>query len=433
MVLKKYVMHVSEYVNNNPNVMIFLLLVFGGFLRIYGLENYPGLSLDEARASYNAKQIVLGLNYPLTSFQRINHAILGQYLIALSMILFGKTLFGSRLLLSFFDIFSAIILYFWCKKNFSKRQAIIFVLLFMTTSYFVVTSHYPNSANLGRLTFSLFVLSLFRMLKKPTKKSFFLFGLTYGLVMQTHAVSLLVILPALLFLIKKKGLSFLFNKNLIFFFNLVESFSRRGVGVVLNPLGNTDSSSFITKLNKACDTFISLVSELFPLNAFFAKSNYLGDNLLFRTYLNKQYPFNTALGLVKGNYLFLFFLLIPFVLLVKKETKWFFIFHIIISITIIALVSPTISPRYLSEVMLSSLVLLSCSLDYLLNRGGIISLLIVLLTCLFVSQQVIGFFTAYDYFQKFGYHFYYTEKIKDVVELLENKTRKEDVIVSEQK
>ena len=152
---------------NTKLVILVLIVVLGGFLRFYKLNQVPpALNWDEIAAGYNAYTIAnwdmdeYGNKFPIVfkSFGDDKHPV-HIYLTALVVKIFGLSDYSTRASSAFIGTLSILAIYFLARKLLKSDMAGVFSALFLAVSPY----HLQFSRGLWETNFAL---------------SFFLFGLT---------------------------------------------------------------------------------------------------------------------------------------------------------------------------------------------------------------------------------------------------------------
>ncbi len=197
-------------------IHFFLLLIFllGAYLRIYHFNDFLHFELDQSR---DAKVIDLALeegveNLPLLgpkaagSFLRLGPIF--YYFEYLSAKIFGATPPGMVGISLVFSCFTIIVLYFFLKDYFGKKRSLFLTLLFSTSLFFVMYSHFgwnPNNIPF----FSLVAFLALRKISYPDEKRkgiwLLVFAVALSIVTQLHFLAFMAVPTiAVIYLIVKR-------------------------------------------------------------------------------------------------------------------------------------------------------------------------------------------------------------------------------------
>ncbi len=440
---KKLKKNMFNFFKRKHNLVLVFLIFLGFFLRIYKVTEIPGVRMDDVIGGRTIQLISKGYILPLKSFQRILHSIFTFYLSALVMKILGTNFFALKFTALFFDILALMFVYKIIMKEFGKRTVLIFSAMLMLTPYFVVSSRLPSKCNFARFTFSFFVFSLYYLLKHKRVINYFLFGLSYGLIMQTQPISLFVIIPAILFIINIKKISIFFNKKIFFtiiafflssnvvFFTLINqflNFKSSGIHSLTHPISPNIWENFLRFIK----SIRSFLSELFFFRAFFAQAPFSKLNFfVISKYFKLQFPFNYFYPKMGYDYIYFFWIIaLFFSFFEKNKFKGFFIILLIIYSIVFVKFVPTYDFRYFPEIMFSITLLFSIGLNKILSFKR---LKIFGIFCLFfiLTQYFFGIVSALSYYSKYGNHPLYSNDKFEAGIFVQNISDKTDAIITD--
>ena len=161
-------------------------------LRFWNYATIPTPRSDELGEDNLALGILQGY-YPLTNNAKFTGSFY-QYILAGFYLIFGKNSSTARLMSVFFGAFTIIITYLLAKDLYDRKTALISATLLTTSvAHILIASHVGWSASLTPFfgTFTLYLIN--RALVKEKKLFFFAAGLTSGITLQTHPVSIFLL------------------------------------------------------------------------------------------------------------------------------------------------------------------------------------------------------------------------------------------------
>jgi len=205
----------TKQYRKNALSIIFLLVIAGLFMRIYGLQ-YQSLWIDESYSVTAALGMIENGIPQMPSGELYTRSILNTGVIALSMLIFGINEFGARLPSVFFGILTIVIIYLLCRDLFGERVALITAFI---TTFSVVEIAWSRQARMYQQLQFFYLLSLLLFYKYINTKELKFGLLTISSIIctvLTHALglSLLIILPAYYMLSNIINVKNLSNLNL---------------------------------------------------------------------------------------------------------------------------------------------------------------------------------------------------------------------------
>ena len=193
---------------------LLILIVFGSFLRIYNI-NYDDMWSDEMISFWTSDPTI-----PLTeTFKRIfSSQLMVSYEILLKFYhyLFGYDVYTSKYFSSLISVISLLLFYNLIKKNSSNNSAIFGLFLLVINIYHIKYSLELRSYILCFLLVIILIDKIFN--NKKIKKDFYIsnyfivFLITFVLLF-SHALSIIVIISLVLFLLIKLTISPSNNKS----------------------------------------------------------------------------------------------------------------------------------------------------------------------------------------------------------------------------
>ena len=193
---------------------LLILIVFGSFLRIYNI-NYDDMWSDEMISFWTSDPTI-----PLTeTFKRIfSSQLMVSYEILLKFYhyLFGYDVYTSKYFSSLISVISLLLFYNLIKKNSSNNSAIFGLFLLVINIYHIKYSLELRSYILCFLLVIILIDQIFN--NKKIKKDFYIsnyfivFLITFVLLF-SHALSIIVIISLVLFLLIKLTISPSNNKS----------------------------------------------------------------------------------------------------------------------------------------------------------------------------------------------------------------------------
>ena len=195
-------------------IFLLILIVFGSFLRIYNI-NYDDMWSDEMISFWTSDPTI-----PLTeTFKRIfSSQLMVSYEILLKFYhyLFGYDVYTSKYFSSLISVISLLLFYNLIKKNSSNNSAIFGLFLLVINIYHIKYSLELRSYILCFLLVIILIDQIFN--NKKIKKDFYIsnyfivFLITFVLLF-SHALSIIVIISLVLFLLIKLTISPSNNKS----------------------------------------------------------------------------------------------------------------------------------------------------------------------------------------------------------------------------
>ncbi len=138
------------------HVLLVLLLIFGGFLRIWNLSGLPdGLQQDEASIGYEAFCLATtGMDrngfhwpvYPITWGSGGGSPIM-IYLNVITTLLFGSGIWSIRIVPAFLGTITLLLFYLLLRKGFGKRTSLAGLLLLALTPWHIILSRWSLDSN----------------------------------------------------------------------------------------------------------------------------------------------------------------------------------------------------------------------------------------------------------------------------------------------
>lgn len=172
-----------------------MVVVLGGFLRLFRLESLPaGLHPDEARHGNDASSVLSGNIQPF--FEGSGDALL-SILQALSVALMGETMLALRIVPALIGILAVWMTYLAARNWFSHRVGIIAALLMATSPWAVQVSRLSLSAVLLTLLIPLLAWTIHKALTTNKAAWYLVSGITLGVGIYADIIFLISFLAVM--------------------------------------------------------------------------------------------------------------------------------------------------------------------------------------------------------------------------------------------
>ncbi len=202
-------MHFVKQIKDNKKtilvIVFFLLLVYGTFIRIYGLGS-DSFWIDESMSALAAKKIHESGNPVLESGFVYDRALVFHNIMSF-FLMFGYNEFNARLVSVIFGIASCVLIFF-IAKEYNKHTAWIAFIFSLFLEIFIV---YSRQARMYQMEMFFFFLTLFLLYKGLKSKKFIWWSLlAFLFAYNTHPISLLLIPFFFYVLLKNKMNKFIY-------------------------------------------------------------------------------------------------------------------------------------------------------------------------------------------------------------------------------
>ena len=177
---------------NYPKTMLFIIMVFGLFLRLLWIDKSDGLWTDEMISYFEAKQsFPLGILHSL--YNGNGHMPLYFFILHFWMKLFGNGDVTLRLLSVVFGVLIIPVAYLTGKELSSKRTGIILAALCSLNSFLIYYSQEVRFYSLLALLSYLSALFLLRIKNNPDKKNYIALILINTAIIYTFPIGIIFI------------------------------------------------------------------------------------------------------------------------------------------------------------------------------------------------------------------------------------------------
>ncbi len=421
---------------------ILFITCIGLLFRAYKItKGLPGIDYDEAKHNVLQQYFVIKkLCIPLISSTRITHGVLGLYTESIIYFFLGFSHLSLRTIPLIFYLLEMGLLFYFIKKEYNVRTAIITTSLFSTSNYYILSHRITNSGGIQPFISLLYYIAFFNFLKKNNKKNAFLLGLISGTTIQFHPTYTFMLISSFLYLIIEKKIKKFKQKQILFFII--------GMSIVNIPLivyqfktpppiiseifrygGKERKASSLNRMN----LIIEILKNIGGPHAIFS---YLHDHrppatfLNFRYYLILVYPLR-ILYLINYNLFTLFFFVLLFFFLFTKKIDMicrFYLINILTYLIIFFLFLPWSNWKYFSEIAFSMIILLSIFLGKLLNKNKRLALILIFLLIL---QNISGIVEAYNFYEKYDFIPRFTRQRDNVARYVLNSSSKTSLIYTD--
>ena len=202
---------------NNKKLLIFSLIIFILFLGV-GLRAQEAISrnflflLDQGRDMMAVKGILydhhLTLIGPSTSLRGIFQGPLWYYLLAFSTGIFGGNPWGGILLMLAISISVLVVVYFWTKKLFGEKAAIVTLFLFAVSSEAAAAATYTWNPHPMWLLMVIYIFTFYSTIYKSNKFNVILWPVIGLMFHFQTALGVFILLASLIYV-------FLFERKIV--------------------------------------------------------------------------------------------------------------------------------------------------------------------------------------------------------------------------
>lgn len=409
----------NQLLQNKKNVIIilFIIVLVGGFLRLQNFEERLRFNNDQVRDAKIVNNMITNSEFPLlgpkaggTTF-KLGPAY--YYLSYASGKIFGNTPTGIALFIPIFGTLSIALFYFFLRNSFQEPITLGLTFLYATSFFAIKYSSFAWNPNAISFFLLLFLLALIKLAKKPTIPWFAALGISMGIGMQLHT-TLLIIFPATAFifliilLLKKKTLSiygiavtFVIAFILLspmFTYDIRNNWENTRGFFAGTETKSADETNIFERIISTTEFYVKGTS--YTLTSFEAQRNWLHPKKLL---LTKSFTEITTLAL--GS-LFFFFSLC---LLCKKDKKVTNNIPLMTSLLIIFLIQNTLLFFLLAEELNIRFFIILLPLPYILlglllhkihenlQNKDIYKIIFGIILATLFSLNMITYYTAYDF------------------------------------
>ncbi len=404
---------------NKIIILLFLIIIFGAFLRLYRFDDLTRFNTDQVRDAEVVDKMLSGEEFPLLgpkaggTLFKLGPAF--YYFQAFSGFVFGATPATMVLFVMLLAVASIPLLFYFLRYYFSAHISLWLVFIYAFSFYVIKYSRFGWNPNIIPFFFILFLLSLLKIIESKDEK----FGLWHlwlaislGIGIQLHTL-LLILMPALLLLayayifFREKKLSFsrlilifltALLLNLPFF---LYDFQNDGKNLKNFFAGaqkkTTKNSSLIDNIMRDGQLFIQ--GNTYAISSFEPQKNWLKVKKLL---ISKNPGEITAafVGTLFG--LFGFFYLIKNFLAEKAERKKIFLGAVLasalLSFLILLPIANELNVRYFIILIFLPYIFLGFLIEFLLKKiSRPVAFCLIVIVCLFLAVlNLKTYFATYD-------------------------------------
>ncbi|OGG12790.1 hypothetical protein A3D77_07070 [Candidatus Gottesmanbacteria bacterium RIFCSPHIGHO2_02_FULL_39_11] len=184
------------------SLLILIILILSAFLRLYHIREYMTFLGDEGRDMLVVKRMIVNGEFtllgPITSIGRMYMGPVYYYMISPFLALWNFDPVGPSIMVAVLSIATVYLIYFFCKKFFSARSALIAALFYAISPLTVLYGRASWNPNVVPFFSMLFILSLSIASIKKKYPLLILAGFSLGILIQLHYVTLLLGLTLIL-------------------------------------------------------------------------------------------------------------------------------------------------------------------------------------------------------------------------------------------
>lgn len=380
--IKKFFNKLSIFTQNfflkRELIILFFLIIIGGFLRLYRLEDLMTYLGDEGRDMLIVMDIVKGVNFPFigppTSIAELYLGPLYYYFITPFAWAYGMNPIGPTIFVVLLGIITIPLIYYVTKEIFNKNAGIIAAILYTIsplTVQFSRSSWNPNPLPFFSL---LLILFLFKFWQKKQPKFLYLCIITFSIMLQLHYIVLLLI-PFLIVLIALIGRRNLNIKSILI--SLVIFF------LFLSPLILFDLKHNFLNFQGILTIFKGRAGEGFSLYDLFSRSR---DRL--RQLIALFFGFQER-ELITNTISIIILTLSLYKLIVKKGYKNIIIFGSFIwGIIMVGLYRHSFYPHYLGFLFPLPAILIAIAISWCIQKNIILKILSLLLFAMLIWKML---------------------------------------------
>lgn len=190
-------------------ILLCLIMVLGGYLRLWRIADYMTFLGDEGRDALVVKRMIVDHKFTLLGpTASVGGFFLGPiyyYFMVPFLWLFNLNPVGPAVMVGIFGTATIFVVYLLGKKIFNTETGIIASLLYAVSPVVINYSHSSWNPNLVPFFASLFILVLGRIDNLSQKKEILLLGMLMGIGLQLHYLFLFLGVSALIYLYKLKN------------------------------------------------------------------------------------------------------------------------------------------------------------------------------------------------------------------------------------
>lgn len=200
-----------KYIQVNKGFLLplIVIIIIAGFVRLYRINDYMHFLGDEGRDALVVKRMVIDHDPtfigPITSVGNIYLGPIYYYFMTPFMLLFGMNPVGPAIMIALMSLGTIILLYKIGYDYFDKNTAIIASLLYALSPFVIIYSRFSWNPNAVPFFGLLIIYSLIKVIADNKIRWLWLTGISLGIILQLHYISLMFVpIIALSLLIYKK-------------------------------------------------------------------------------------------------------------------------------------------------------------------------------------------------------------------------------------
>ncbi len=193
-----------------PYLILTLILVGAGILRLYRIQDYMSFLGDEGRDALIVKQMIVDHKFtllgPVTSVGLMYLGPMYYYFMVPFLFITNLDPVGPAIMVALFSVATVFLIWQAAKEFFGIRVAAISAILYATSPLVLIYSHSSWNPNILPFWGLLLIYSLTRVVVHHQYKWLIVTGLSLGITLQLHYVSLVYIpiIVTILLLVRSK-------------------------------------------------------------------------------------------------------------------------------------------------------------------------------------------------------------------------------------
>lgn len=193
-----------------PYIVLGLILIIGGFLRLYRIGDYMTFLGDEGRDALVVKRMIVDHEFtllgPITSVGLMHLGPVYYYFMAPFLALTRLDPVGPAIMVALFSLATIILLWKLGREFFDTKTAAIASVMYALSPLVIVHSHSSWNPNILPFWALLIIYSLLQVVVKSNHNWIVITGAAIGIALQLHYIALVFILitPGILILLRHK-------------------------------------------------------------------------------------------------------------------------------------------------------------------------------------------------------------------------------------
>lgn len=283
--IRNWKLRISDFVKKNKVELLILglILLVGGFLRLYKISEYMTFLGDEGRDVIIVRRIFTEMHPPLigpgTSVGNMYLGPLYYYMMAIPFFVSGFSPVGPAVMVATLGVATIFLIWFSGRKWFGSFAGLVAAGLYAVSPVPIIFSHSSWNPNIMPFFSLLCVYSIWKVWKENKFNWLIILGISFAFVLQSHYLGFLLVPTLFLFwiltLVKLKSkkifiqksifgfLSFLLLMSPLFIFDLRHDFmNTKALYHFLANRNSTVSLNVFESLKKIPETFNLVIKSL---------------------------------------------------------------------------------------------------------------------------------------------------------------------------